>query len=959
MSYLLNGTSLSQDPDTGLYPSQSAANPSSSSSSVAHTVRPGSSIKSILHSANHNQKHVDQDHKDSGDHAPSTQSMTSATSSTGSTEPERVPRKRRRIPLSCSVCRQRKLKCNRMQPCSACVAHDTVSLCVYAVTPWLAASQASPPAGEHPAGNSSRSRSSSSANNIPGSVLIPPPSTNGTSPEAEFIDLKARMERIESLMTKLQSTESSSGRASSSLPRTALAQQIEQLRDRVVSASSATTPAATVVRTPSAGPNTFRPEICIKKNRFSYHGPFTGAATLIQDPYMRKIVDTRDKAKMKSKHFHGNSDESRMQRKMVKKAKSPRTQMFTAEQEAFVSETLNVGADVQNIFPRLEHRPVCEYLINKFLQSINLVYPVVNPSAFRSDMMKYWEQKWKMNNLTPGKLERKCGSEWKEHMRGVALLAILLRLGRLACPANWKPSDAGFDDKYEGLFDLRLRNFAWKCLSESSYLTKANFVALQVILGIRIHNMISMEGGEGPDGTDSSSLIGLLCQVGMTMGLHRDPVHFLHVPPDLADSWRIMWAELVDADSERSLCLNVPFSLPLEYSDTSITTLCGFPSIVLQSEQPSIAFLEGKIEFALLTRKILGLILRPSFTLSREEFVAYLSDLAQFEERHLCSFQLLMEMINADLLAEVSSSQDSYDLIQKFILQLQFCALKLSLLRAYTPMTKAELEDTGLQRLQCAIKLLDVSSTCLQKPQLFAGFMSLVVPTATRFYSIGLVVVFTNTIQLILKDTSKTESYRSIPDDLAAPDLAFRYDVDNVYNLRRLLQVLDKTARWVSDYATSYYSCYRAKPKINYYYNVLCTAIRNNAVVEMWTMTDPRSFVCGTDPDRPVDQQSIQNSLSIQNKSLEVSSDPPIPAMFNIPIPATSTPASLGNNPLTPSDRESSALSSILGFPADLDFTDGELGNQTIGEWWHDWSVAVEDAIAEQFGVSANDGIAV
>jgi hypothetical protein len=42
---------------------------------------------------------------------------------------ERQPRKRRRVALSCELCRQRKVKCDRMQPCKNCISSK--AQCIY------------------------------------------------------------------------------------------------------------------------------------------------------------------------------------------------------------------------------------------------------------------------------------------------------------------------------------------------------------------------------------------------------------------------------------------------------------------------------------------------------------------------------------------------------------------------------------------------------------------------------------------------------------------------------------------------------------------------------------------------------------------------------------------------------------------------------------------------------------
>ncbi|PGH12733.1 hypothetical protein AJ79_04094 [Helicocarpus griseus UAMH5409] len=58
-----------------------------------------------------------------------------ASSSAGAHSPEgqyRVIRKRNRVPVSCSPCRNRKLKCNRAVPCENCVKRNDASSCTYA-----------------------------------------------------------------------------------------------------------------------------------------------------------------------------------------------------------------------------------------------------------------------------------------------------------------------------------------------------------------------------------------------------------------------------------------------------------------------------------------------------------------------------------------------------------------------------------------------------------------------------------------------------------------------------------------------------------------------------------------------------------------------------------------------------------------------------------------------------------
>ena len=45
---------------------------------------------------------------------------------------QRPKRTRRRLPVSCTLCHTRKLKCNRQTPCSSCEMRGEASKCVYA-----------------------------------------------------------------------------------------------------------------------------------------------------------------------------------------------------------------------------------------------------------------------------------------------------------------------------------------------------------------------------------------------------------------------------------------------------------------------------------------------------------------------------------------------------------------------------------------------------------------------------------------------------------------------------------------------------------------------------------------------------------------------------------------------------------------------------------------------------------
>ncbi|KAK9370354.1 hypothetical protein V1509DRAFT_589621 [Lipomyces kononenkoae] len=834
------------------------------------------------------------------------------------------PRKRRRIPVSCAICRQRKLKCNRMQPCSACIAHDTVPLCVYAVKPWLAGSQGSgltipgtqtfniltpisghgQPIPQNPVSvfqggapvaiisqtggsdpNSIMDRKTQSSNQI---QLDPAVAT-------EYNELKLRMARLENLIQGMSNSAPSPSALGTTSSRSSLPTAA------VVSSGLAEAAAVNRDSELSAQKSLLKPQIQIKKNRVAFVGPLSSLAVVTQDEYIQSLVGKGRKGVLTWKKMHKSLLEQGHGRaekaKIVKSASehSSRTRPGP-ELQAVLQSLFDVNQNASQMFPLLVHRPICEFLITKYMQTINMVFPIVHPTVFREDMEKFWANKAEAANTLHG-----TSGARKGNMRGTALFATLLRLGRLALPVNWKPSHDGFDDNLSAFFGRDLKEFAWSCLRTTNYTGKADFVVAQVLLGLRLELLLAPQGGDGPDLTDSAGYIGIVCQIGLTMGLHRDPISFPRVPPDMADAWRLLWLEMLEIDTDRALCINLPFALPLEMSDTQVDKVIGFPTAVAVNEQPSVTFLRAKTKLVLLTRLILSRIMRPKFMVSKEEFDQYMEELAKFDEANLGSFQLLLEMIHADADAAVQGPSDSYNLIQKYFLQLQFLRLQLVLLMAYSPRDAVKEDDLRVMRIRCALKMLDTISTCMLRPRLFSGFMWLVVPIALRHHNFSLSLI----TRQLLKDMTdnphiiELQRYGLVEDRWMFPDMSFKYHTDNIKDFKRLYQSFMKTSTWVNAFSETYYYAHRS-----------------GLVLRIFSETFKKQLI------------SDQEQVSAARQELHMASD------------GASTVESLTND--TP---DSQLLDGMPDWSA-------MLGNfvldDSIGDWWHDWSMSGDSGLREQ-----------
>ncbi|KAK7204912.1 hypothetical protein BZA70DRAFT_310788 [Myxozyma melibiosi] len=866
---------------------------------------------------------------------PPTNTQSSPDESTTDSKPVR---KRRRLPVVCAICRQRKLKCDRNQPCSACVVHNTVALCTYVARPWAAdhivykpkkrssTATASPGLATETGAPGSQTQATlppiapKPLGYISAPISIPPPadglSSRGMQPvfasptrpnsstltevgttaptvaphppplyssapntvhatpvvplsdpraTPEYTQLQMRMERMEKMLNQLSRSgvaipgmdtlindsqsqppqqqpqlQQSQAQAQPQQPpqqqlqqqqlqQQQLQQQLQQQQQQQQQhQGSAPVPLSAMDM------RVLLPEMSIKKNRLIYFGPLSGVAAIREDEFIKVFLDKVDKAKklISSKQPNLPAAAAHKKKKTIP-ASGPQkghTSHDTAiqsltyipdDKKAYVDEIFNVRADPVDLFPRLELRPICEFLIDRFFQSTNLMFPVVNPAVFRSDMTKYWKAKSLAihERDTEGKRDAKpfWMSTRKNDMRGAALFAVMLRLGRLCLPPEWKPSDAGFDDSHAVLFGPRLQAFVWSCLRETNYMGKPNLLVAQVLICIRIHQIVAPEDGDGSDGSDAAGFLGMLCQVGMSMGLHRDPSQFPGMPHNVADLWRMLWSQMVILDTYRSQDLTLPFSIPLEMCDTSLTAIRNFSDSVSQYEHISTPFIHAHIEWALLARGILGRLMRPGFVLSYEEFDQMMSKMNDFEESYLSSFQSLISFIQVD--AAMSGPQDSYNLMQKFLIQLLFLRLQLSLLRSFAPKNIESAEQFRRARLRCALKMLDTMATCLNHTRLFNGFEWLLVPFSLRnfLYPVALVLngilkaYYANPAGAVIppvppgsskEDDSKDERW-------LYPDMAFQYDDRTVCDIHRLYQAFVKTYAWIKKLSSTYYGAYK------------------------------------------------------------------------------------------------------------------------------------------------------
>ncbi|KAK9490190.1 hypothetical protein V1508DRAFT_284852 [Lipomyces doorenjongii] len=767
-------------------------------------------------------------------------------------------RKRTRIPISCTVCRRKKLKCDKSQPCFNCITRHTSSSCSYA---WQNTALDSQPDKTAPAQPSLGTiRQSSSVTSYERSSKIPlnftldkrisaMDTSSGPARDTmhdQVIELKRRLSRMESVLASMKNDITP---ASVSTPAAA--------EDNPFGLRGLSSQNIQLLLT------TGKPELEIKKNRMTYFGPLSSIATVTQDPYVQYLISRMDPStQQKFRQVHADfiraaaeslshplqSQKAVDNSRSAEKARIQKTDIMT---QRLSEQMYNVNAECSEMFPRLSDRHVCEYLIDQFMQTANKMFPLLNPSELRSQVMAFWEIKQETSEA----VFWDNGAKRKRFLRLTALITMVVRIGWLVSGKEWKPVQSGLGNPDPTLFGRHLEQYAWSCLRGTNYIAKSDITTLQVLLLFRLHISITPEVGDAVDLADSAGLIGLLSQSAITIGLHRDPDLFRRVSSGMTRTWRLLWSEIVFQDTDRALDLSIPFSIQLELSDTDLEKLLPFADDITAIEKPSLTFLHSKVKWCILSRSILSRLMQPNLVLSREEFNNYYQQLAAFEDSYLSSFHMLLQMFHADSSASVSGPQDSYDLTQKFFLQVQFLRLRLVLLKAYSPRRKEDQKLVRKLKTGCALTILDTLATCLRCPQLFPRFMWLVVPLALRHYHYAIVLVGSDIIRISL---DSPESVSRQPLGIAdgswkTPDLSYRYTDEDLVDLRRLYQAYMRTYELIKSYSDEYYGAYKS---------AMLLSLFNRCIKDQLTSASPSSAISTPSYRNPIATLQSENTAN-------------------------------------------------------------------------------------------------
>ncbi|CCH42433.1 hypothetical protein BN7_1978 [Wickerhamomyces ciferrii] len=135
------------------------------------------------------------------------------------------------------------------------------------------------------------------------------------------------------------------------------------------------------------------------------------------------------------------------------------------------------------------------------------------------------------------------------------------------------PATISYLQKPENEVQLKLVDCVKQCFSNLKLMRKSSLKIVQCGLFMRLYFMYSPDDGDGADGSDSQIFLGMIIQMAISIGLHRDPKNFENFSNERQRHlWRKIWFKLISLDVLQSMNLGCPRALQnhMEFSDTEL-----------------------------------------------------------------------------------------------------------------------------------------------------------------------------------------------------------------------------------------------------------------------------------------------------------------------------------------------------------------------------------------------------
>ncbi|KAK9473148.1 fungal-specific transcription factor domain-containing protein [Dipodascopsis tothii] len=451
---------------------------------------------------------------------------------------QKTIRKRKRVPLSCNFCRQRKLKCNRGHPCENCIKRGEEGGCVYLVGNNSTAAinqtlsqlgHGAFASGKRPSGAELRNRLDKLENLVLG--LMNGPSDTSDSPQSER---ESQSNTEDSTPTSRTSeprrkidisgaalradADAGSGRSESYGDACAAAAEEEQVVLELA-------PDVDAVRE-SLGMMKLDP-----KGKALYHGETHWVALL------NEISEFKNLFERGREHYIANYGHHELPEPAACGGGPQGSCEDEVRAQSGFPYWVDQRLDRNAILDRLPPRDVCDTLVYRHFDVFDPIFHIIHKPSFQHEYESFW-------NNPPG-----TDIVWIGMLLGI-LTTALQSLPFDQVPSYYAGHEMDVWTEWQQAIEA--------CLVEGHFMMKGSITIIRTLILLLLSDTRCSIERFAPTRTWIS--VGLLIRIAQSMGLHRDPKWF-SIPQSEAEIRRNLWHQIVVLDGLLSISEGLPLTL--------------------------------------------------------------------------------------------------------------------------------------------------------------------------------------------------------------------------------------------------------------------------------------------------------------------------------------------------------------------------------------------------------------
>lgn len=424
------------------------------------------------------------------------------------TASSKAKKSRYRVPTVCSVCRRRKMKCDKVKPhCSSCVKNDTTHLCMYEEQPWA-------------------------ANNEVQRL------------KDQIYSLQQQNNELKNLLNQksINSSEDTS-------PETAN-------YNLIIPDKTSSDPVLELSRDFDL--------LMLKEAKMAHYGSTSYMAIVSNDPILKNMFKkylNLQTMGINFKKFFLYDQGFRVVNDGHCGVLAPQGKDFSVMEPDFNKTHEELITSINEILPKKE---VIEALVDHFFAEAYVFVPVIDEKSFRKNMESV------MTFDREGKSFLVVNSTTL--LTTVSLLLSVIRFAFISLPINSKVVPHNLEVQKilnsKTTVGPEFMEFSKACLSQANALRKPTLKNIQALLMLRLYRHFAPEDGD--ESTDSTIFLALIVQMAHMHGLHRDPSNFSIVDDHAtANIWRKIWHTLIYLDAQQAFLFGCPLLISDEY-DTKL-----------------------------------------------------------------------------------------------------------------------------------------------------------------------------------------------------------------------------------------------------------------------------------------------------------------------------------------------------------------------------------------------------